>query len=298
MEIIYTLTDEAPALATASLLPILERVRRRRRHRAGAARHLARGAGARAVPGASRRRPARRRRARELGELRRSPEANIIKLPNISASLPQLKVAIAELQRKGYAIPDYPDEPSNAAERDVRARYERGQGQRRQPGPARGQLGPPRAASVKEYARTHPHSMGAWPPSSRSHVSTMSDGDFRSTEASVTVAGARTLTIEHLTDDGARTVLRGGAARHRRRRARRGGDAARGARGVLRDAGRRDPRGRPALLGPPEGDDDEGLRPDHLRSRRPRLLRRAVRDARRRASRPSASTPTTASRPC
>jgi isocitrate dehydrogenase len=210
MEIIYTHTDEAPALATASLLPIL------RAFAAAAGIELALrdiSLAGRVLAQFPEHLDADRRvgdALGELGELTQSPEANIIKLPNISASVPQLKVAIAELQQQGYAIPDYPDEPSNAAEREVRACYERVKGSAVNPVLREGNSDRRVAASVKEYARTHPHSMGVWPPASRSHVSTMSEGDFRSTEASVTVAGARTLTIEHLTDEGARTVLRGG----------------------------------------------------------------------------------------
>jgi isocitrate dehydrogenase len=210
MEIVYTQTDEAPALATASLLPILRAfaaaadIELQLRDISLAGRVLAQ------FPEHLAPEQQVRDALAELGELTQSPEANIIKLPNISASVPQLKVAVAELQRKGYAIPDYPDEPANAEEREVRARYERVKGSAVNPVLREGNSDRRVAASVKEYARTHPHSMGAWAASSRSRVSTMSDGDFRSTEASVTVAEPRTLTIEHLTEDGARTVLVGG----------------------------------------------------------------------------------------
>jgi isocitrate dehydrogenase len=210
MEIIYTLTDEAPALATGSLLPILRAfsaaagVELELRDISLAGRVLAQFpeylAPDQQIGDA----------LAELGELTQSPEANIIKLPNISASVPQLKAAIAELQGKGYAIPDYPDEPSGADERDVRARYERVKGSAVNPVLREGNSDRRVAASVKEYARTHPHSMGAWATGSRSHVSTMAEGDFRSTEASITVAGARILTIEHIGEDGAHTVLFGG----------------------------------------------------------------------------------------
>ncbi|MGH2850710.1 MAG: NADP-dependent isocitrate dehydrogenase, partial [Solirubrobacteraceae bacterium] len=126
------------------------------------------------------------------------------------ASVPQLRAAIAELQGQGIAVPDFPAQPADDEQREVRRRYDRVLGSAVNPVLREGNSDRRVAASVKQYARTHPHSMGARPPSSRSHVSTMSEGDFRSTEASVTVAGGRTLTIEHLTDEGARTVLRGG----------------------------------------------------------------------------------------
>jgi isocitrate dehydrogenase len=197
MKIVYTLTDEAPALATQSLLPIVEAF-------AGAAdidvepsdislaaRILAqfpeRLDEEQRVPDA----------LSELGELAKTPQANIIKLPNISASAPQLKAAIAELQEQGYAVPDYPDEPADDEQREVRARYDKVKGSAVNPVLRQGNSDRRAAASVKEYARRHPHSMGEWPPESKSHVSTMSDGDFRSTEQSVTVESAGAVTIEH-----------------------------------------------------------------------------------------------------
>src|SRR5579862_4797486 len=176
MKIIYTHTDEAPALATRSWLPIL-------RAYAGAAgieielrdislagRVLAQFPdllGERRVPDA----------LSELGELAQTPEANIIKLPNISASAPQLKAAIAELQAGGFPLPDYPDEPSGGDEREIRARYERVKGSAVNPVLREGNSDRRVPASVKAYARSHPHSMGAWSPQSRSAVSTMTDGD-------------------------------------------------------------------------------------------------------------------------
>ena len=121
----------------------------------------------------------------ELGELAKTPEANIIKLPNISASVPQLKRAIEELQEQGFAIPDYPEDPSTDEERDVRARYDAVKGSAVNPVLREGNSDRRAPASVKAYARAHPHSMGEWSPDSRTHVATMSDGDFRSTEQSV-----------------------------------------------------------------------------------------------------------------
>src|SRR3954454_18263382 len=197
MKIVYTLTDEAPALATHSLLPIIEAF-------AGAAGveiepsdislagrlmaqfpdHLHE---EQRIPDA----------LTELGELAKTAEANIIKLPNISASVPQLKAAVAELQEQGFAVPDYPDEPADDEQRDVRTRYDRVKGSAVNPVLRQGNSDRRAPSSVKDYARKHPHSMGEWSSESRSHVSTMSDGDFRSTEKSVTVENGGTVTIEH-----------------------------------------------------------------------------------------------------
>ena len=144
----------------------------------------------------------------ELAELAQTPEANIIKLPNISASLPQLKAAIAELQDKGCTIPDYPDEPADEEQREVRRRYDKVTGSAVNPMLRQGNSDRRAPASVKTYARNHPHSMGAWSPESRSHVSTMSQGDFCSTEKSVTVEQEGPVTIEHVAADGTPTVLK------------------------------------------------------------------------------------------
>src|SRR6202035_5222221 len=127
---------------------------------------------------------------------------NIIKLPNISASVPQLKAAIAELQDKGFQVPDYPDEPGDEEQREVRARYDTVKGSAVNPVLREGNSDRRAPASVKAYARRHPHSMGAWSSDSKSHVATMSDGDFRSTEQSVTVAADAAVRIEHVSADG------------------------------------------------------------------------------------------------
>jgi isocitrate dehydrogenase len=208
MRIVYTLTDEAPALATRSLLPIVQAF-------AGAA-HIE--IEVRDISLAGRilaqfpdRLPDDRRVAdalAELGELSHTAEANIIKLPNISASVPQLKSAIAELQGQGYPIPDYPESATDAEQRDVRTRYDRVKGSAVNPVLRQGNSDRRAAAPVKAYARTHPHSMGAWSPSSRSHVATMTDGDFRSTERSVTVEHDGAVRIEHVAADGTATVLK------------------------------------------------------------------------------------------
>ncbi len=148
----------------------------------------------------------------ELGRLARQPEANIIKLPNISASVPQLKATIAELQARGYALPDYPEEPRTDAERDAKARYDKVKGSAVNPVLREGNSDRRAPKAVKAYARNNPHRMGKWTADSRSHVSTMSSGDFCSNEKSVTVTAPTTARIEHVRTDGAVTVLKGGVA--------------------------------------------------------------------------------------
>jgi isocitrate dehydrogenase len=208
MKIIYTQTDEAPALATQSLLPIVEAfagvagVDVELRDISLAGRILAQFPDS--VNGDHRVSDD----LAELGELAKTPEANIIKLPNISASVPQLRAAIAELQEQGFAIPDYPSEPADDAQREARDRYDRVKGSAVNPVLREGNSDRRAPDSVKAYARKHPHSMGAWSSDSKSHVSTMSDGDFRSTEQSVTVADEGTVRIEHVSADGDVTVLK------------------------------------------------------------------------------------------
>jgi isocitrate dehydrogenase len=208
MKIIYTHTDEAPALATHSLLPIIQAfagaagIEVQTRDISLAGRILAR------FPECLSAEQRVGDALAELGALALTPEANIIKLPNISASLPQLKAAIAELQSKGYALPDYPDDPSSDAERDVRRRYDAVKGSAVNPVLRQGNSDRRAPASVKAYAQRHPHSMGAWSSQSRSHVATMSDGDFRDTERSVTVARPGSVRIEHVDPEGDVTVLK------------------------------------------------------------------------------------------
>ena len=206
MKIIYTHTDEAPALATASLLPIVQAfaaaadVDVELRDISLAGRILAQFpellTPEQRVPDA----------LAELGELAKTPAANIIKLPNISASLPQLKAAIAELQDKGYAIPDLSDHLSDP----VRIKYDAVKGSAVNPVLREGNSDRRAPASAKAFARKHPHSMGAWPPDSTSHVATMSGGDFRATEQSVTVDADGVVRIEHVASDGTVTVLKEG----------------------------------------------------------------------------------------
>ena len=208
MKIIYTHTDEAPALATYSFLPIIQAF--------GAAAGVT--VESRDISLAGRilaqfpERLTEEQRVgdalAELGELVQRPEANIIKLPNISASLPQLKAAIAELQGKGYDLPDYPDEPATPEETDIQARYKKVTGSAVNPVLRQGNSDRRAPASVKNYARKHPHRLGAWPPDSKTHVATMDAGDFRANERSVTVEAATEVAIRHVADDGSVTALR------------------------------------------------------------------------------------------
>jgi isocitrate dehydrogenase len=208
MKIIYTHTDEAPALATQSLLPIVEAfaavagVELELRDISLAGRILAQ------FPDRLDDEQRISDDLTELGELAKTPEANIIKLPNVSASVPQLRAAIAELQEQGYAIPDYPSEPADDEQREIRARYDQVKGSAVNPVLREGNSDRRAPESVKAYARNHPHSMGAWSADSRSHVSTMSEGDFRFTERSVTVERDGTVRIEHTAPGGEVTVLK------------------------------------------------------------------------------------------
>ncbi|HEV7687704.1 MAG TPA: NADP-dependent isocitrate dehydrogenase, partial [Acidimicrobiia bacterium] len=208
MKIIYTHTDEAPALATYSFLPIISAfgaaagVDIESRDISLAARILAQ------FPDRLTDEQRIGDALAELGELVKRPEANIIKLPNISASLPQLKTAIAELQRKGYDLPDYPDEPATPDETEIQARYKKVTGSAVNPVLREGNSDRRAPASVKGYARKHPHSMGAWSADSKTHVATMDAGDFRSNELAVTVDDATDVTIQLVADDGSVTVLR------------------------------------------------------------------------------------------
>jgi isocitrate dehydrogenase len=210
MKIVYTHTDEAPALATASLLPILRRyaaaagIEIELRDISLAGRILAQ------FPEYLSDEQRTADALSELGQLVHQPDANIIKLPNISASVPQLRAAIAELRDHGYALPDYPDEPADDEQREVRARYDKVKGSAVNPVLRQGNSDRRASASVKEYARKHPHSMGTWSHESRSHVATMSDGDFRSTELSTTVERDGEVRIEHVAPDGSVTVLKRG----------------------------------------------------------------------------------------
>ncbi|MFH8790537.1 NADP-dependent isocitrate dehydrogenase [Streptomyces roseoverticillatus] len=206
--IIYTHTDEAPALATHSFLPVVQAyastagVTVETRDISLAGRIIAHfpeflEEGQRIADALA-----------ELGELAKKPEANIIKLPNISASIPQLKAAVAELQAQGYALPDYPDDPKTDEERDIRARYDKVKGSAVNPVLREGNSDRRAPASVKNYAKAHPHRMGAWSAESKTNVATMGVDDFCATEKSAVVAEDGTFRIELKGDDGSTTVLR------------------------------------------------------------------------------------------
>ncbi|PFG29504.1 isocitrate dehydrogenase [Paramicrobacterium agarici] len=207
--IIYTHTDEAPMLATHSFLPVVQAfaskagVEVETRDISLAGRVIA--AFSDLLPEAQREADA----LAELGALAKTPEANIIKLPNISASVPQLKAVVAELQAQGVALPDYPDEPSTDDERDIRARYDSVKGSAVNPVLREGNSDRRAPRSVKEYARKHPHSMGEWSADSKTDVVTMDSGDFRHNEKSVTLATDDVLQIRLVTSDGV-TVLKDG----------------------------------------------------------------------------------------
>ncbi|MFI2241849.1 NADP-dependent isocitrate dehydrogenase [Streptomyces chrestomyceticus] len=206
--IIYTHTDEAPALATYSFLPVIEAYA----STAGVAvesRDIS--LAGRIIAGFPEWLQEEQRiddALAELGELAKTPEANIIKLPNISASIPQLKAAVAELQEQGYALPDYPDDPKTDEERDIRARYDKVKGSAVNPVLREGNSDRRAPASVKNYAKANPHRMGAWSADSKTEVAHMSGDDFRSTEKSAVIAEDGTLRIELAGDDGSTTVLR------------------------------------------------------------------------------------------
>ena len=229
-----------------------------------------------------------------LGELAKKPEANIIKLPNVSASLPQLKAAIKELQSKGYNIPDYPEAPKTDAEKEIKARYAKVLGSAVNPVLREGNSDRRAAASVKQYARAHPHKMGAWSADSKTHVAHMNGGDFYGSEKSVTVAEAGSFRIEFVGEDGSATVLKDKTAL----KAGEIIDAAVMSKRALRafyeaqDPGREE-EGR-APVAAPQGDDDEDLRSHHVRPRGLRLFQGCLREARRGAAKNSASTSITA----
>ncbi|MFJ5876550.1 NADP-dependent isocitrate dehydrogenase [Streptomyces sp. NPDC093088] len=206
--IIYTHTDEAPALATYSFLPVVQAyasqagVTVETRDISLAGRIIAvfpeyLEEGQRIADALS-----------ELGELAKTPQANIIKLPNVSASIPQLKAAVAELQAQGYALPAYPDDPKTDEEREIRARYDKIKGSAVNPVLREGNSDRRAPASVKNYAKAHPHRMGAWTPESKTNVATMSENDFASTEKSVVIDADDTLRFEFTAADGTVSELR------------------------------------------------------------------------------------------
>ena len=211
-KIIYTHTDEAPALATYSLLPIVQAFTRaagivvETRDISLAGRVLA------AFPESLTPEQRQSDDLAELGALAKTPHANIIKLPNISASIPQLKDAIRELQQQGYAVPDYPEDPQDDAEKQIKAKYAKVLGSAVNPVLREGNSDRRVAASVKQYAKSHPHSMGAWSNNSASHVSSMTGGDFYANEQSAVISESGKLRIELTDSSGKTTVLKEGVA--------------------------------------------------------------------------------------
>ncbi len=206
--IFYTKTDEAPALATRSFLPIVQAFTKSSginiatKDISLAGRILA------AFPDYLNEDQKVPDALAELGALAKTPEANIIKLPNISASIPQLTNAIEELQAKGYAIPDYPDEPENDTEKQIKTRYDKIKGSAVNPVLREGNSDRRAPKAVKNYAKKNPHSMGAWSPDSKTHVATMSDGDFAHNEKSLTLSEATEVKIVHTDANGTVTILK------------------------------------------------------------------------------------------
>ena len=283
-KIIYTHTDEAPALATESLLPIIRvftaagGIEVETRDISLAGRILANFPDylteEQRIPDA----------LTQLGELALTPEANIIKLPNISASVPQLRAAVEELQAAGYAVPDYPGRARQTrSRRTSRPVTTRSRVQAVNPVLREGNSDRRAPKAVKQYAMNNPHSMGPWSSDSKTHVSTMSDGDFRSNEQSVTMTEAGELRIELVAADGTAT----GAEEVGTGPGRRGGRCHLHEQAETRGVpGRADRRGQTAgcaVLPPHEGHHDEGLGSDHLRPCGEGLLRRRVRRPRRHA---------------
>ena len=207
-KIVYTKTDEAPALATRSFLPIVQSFTKssgitiETKDISLAARILA------VFPDFLTEEQKVADALTELGELAKKPEANIIKLPNISASVPQLEAAIEELQAKGYNLPDYPDEPKNDTETEIKARYDKVKGSAVNPVLREGNSDRRAPKAVKNYAKKNPHSMGAWSSDSKTHVATMSEGDFAHNEKSYTTPAATTVKIVHTDTEGNTTVLK------------------------------------------------------------------------------------------
>ncbi len=207
-KIIYTKTDEAPALATRSFLPIVQAfvkssgITIETKDISLAARILA------VFPDFLNQEQRVPDDLAILGELAKKPEANIIKLPNISASIPQLKAAIKELQSKGFGIPNYPDEPETDAEKDIKSRYDKVKGSAVNPVLREGNSDRRAPKAVKNFAKNNPHSMGAWSKDSKTHVATMSAGDFAHNEKSVTLPEATNIQIVHTSTDGNKTVLK------------------------------------------------------------------------------------------
>ncbi|HCY85879.1 MAG TPA: NADP-dependent isocitrate dehydrogenase, partial [Desulfobacteraceae bacterium] len=211
-DMIYTITDEAPALATRSLLPIVEAftspagIRVETRDISLAGRILAN------FPEHLTADQKIGDHLAELGQITQDPKANIIKLPNISASVPQLKAAVKELQDQGYQVPDYPEDPQNDGEADIQSRYARVLGSAVNPVLREGNSDRRVAAAVKEYARKNPHAMGEWSADSGSHVAHMLEKDFYGSEVSAAMEEACAVNVDFTDTDGNRTRLKEGLA--------------------------------------------------------------------------------------
>lgn len=209
-KILYTLTDEAPALATYSLLPIVQAftksagIQVETRDISLSGRIIA------TFPEFLKPEQQINDDLAELGQIATTPEANIVKLPNISASVPQLKAAIKELQTKGYALPDYPEEPKTEEEKSIKAKYDKIKGSAVNPVLREGNSDRRAPLAVKNYAKKHPHSMGKWSAESKSHVDSMEAGDFYGSEKSMTMPAATSVSIELVGKDGSKEVLKSG----------------------------------------------------------------------------------------
>ena len=207
-KIFYTKTDEAPALATYSFLPIIETFV----SKAGVEIELSdislAGRIIAVFPEYLKEEQRISDALHELGELAQTSEANIIKLPNISASIPQLRAAIKELQNNSYALPEYPEEPKNDKEKEIKERYDKVKGSAVNPVLREGNSDRRASRAVKEFAKNHPHSMGVWKADSKSHVSSMRKGDFYGSEKSVVIESAGNIKIEFVGDNGSSTVLK------------------------------------------------------------------------------------------
>ncbi len=209
-KILYTKTDEAPALATQSLLPIVKAFTKTAGIEVDLKDISLAGRIIATFPDYLEKDQQISDDLVELGKLAKLPNTNIIKLPNISASIPQLKEAIAELQAKGYKLPNYPDTPSNDEEKDIQARYDKIKGSAVNPVLREGNSDRRAPRAVKNYAKKNPHSMGAWSSDSKAHVATMDHGDFKSNEKSLTLTEATEVTIVHTSTDGTKTTLKKG----------------------------------------------------------------------------------------
>lgn len=274
--IIYTYTDEAPALATQSLLPIVQAFTRHAdidvktsdislsgRILAAFPEYLTE---AQRVPDA----------LAELGELVKQPDANVIKLPNISASVPQLTAAIKELQSKGFAVPDYPADPQTDEEKAVRERYDRIKGSAVNPVLREGNSDRRAPKAVKNFAKKHPHSMGAWTKDSKTHVATMQSGDFFHNEQSVTVPDATSVSIVFTDKQGNKKELREPVALKAGENHRRDRDEQKSPARLPCRTSKRCESKRRLVLAAHESHHDESVRPDYLRTRRQSVLRSCI----------------------